>query len=361
MKPILSAVKIRGLSIAIVLGASAVGAAGEPPALPPQLVAPAPPPATLHGVDLRTHDAAAQLAQAREVGQYADAATYQYWIVQRTKHGRYELASAYARANQPVAARYWLARAALDEGLDLERAQHDPELASLRADPSWNGMLLPFLQKCAQYWVASGLGRVALVEPHGGRAPRATLIYLHGMASRPDDWADAQKLADKLDVAIAGVSATLPGGPASFSWSEEGARDAQRVTAALAELPPRLRKRPLVLIGFAQGAQVALETAARAPERFAGAIALSPELRTRAGWTGMTASPALAPRGFVVAYGANELPATVRLAAADVGWLNAAHARVEDVAYPGVAEHALPADLAQRLPDWIAFLLRAQP
>ncbi len=110
--------------------------------------------------------------------------------------------------------------------------------------------------------------------------PLTVVVYLHGLGSKPEDFVNekCQRHADAANVAIVGVSGTLPRGPDKFVWAVDPERDAKRVRDALAEVADRVTVKPahVIALGFSQGAQVGVEIAVRNPEEFAGAIVLSP-------------------------------------------------------------------------------------
>jgi predicted esterase len=335
---------------------------GEKPAPPLTLPEPSAPPAKLNGNDLPKLDSQVLLSQASKAaakGNYQDAATYQYWATQKTHADRYNLACYCARTNEVDAAFYWLQVAALDEGLDADHATVDEDLESLRGDPRW-GKVKPFLYECGNYWEQSGVTRTVLVRPRAYKEdlPITVVVWLHGLGSRPDDFVtdDLQRLADGLNVAFLGVSGTVPRGKRSFAWSEDPARDARRIQDALIEVADRIQPGMLIAMGFSQGAQVGLEVAVRDPERFAGAIVMSPGTRGPARLRDVKPSPLLAQRGFVVVCGAQEHPGNVRLAAEDAAWLQTAKAQVRHKPYPGMSAHKFPPDFGERFPEWVRFI-----
>jgi predicted esterase len=345
-------------------GAAVVYRPGEKPAPPFPLPAPAPAPDKLDGRDLRTADLRelrALATQAYGRGEYPRAMGLQYWIVQRSKAGQYNLACYCARTGRKEEALYWLQAAALEEGVDFPHAARDDDLKPLHRDDRWPSVRA-FLEACTRYWEANGKGETVLVLPSGYEkgTPLPVVVWLHGLGSWPGDFVgeDCQKWADDLGVAFLGVSGTLPKGPRSFVWAEEPERDAKRIGAALAEVADRLTAKPghLIALGFSQGAQVGLEVAVRHPEQYAGAIVMSPGTRQPPWLQEDTPSRPLAKRAFVLTCGAEEHPGFVQRTASDAAWLRAAEAKVEHIPYTGVSAHALPRDFAARFPDWVRFI-----
>jgi predicted esterase len=339
-----------------------IGTDGKPaPPLP--LEAPPAPPALLDGQDLRTMKEAElrfRTSKAEAAQDYAHAAILQYWLVEQTKRGQYDLACYLARTGKTDPALYWLQVAALAEGVDLDHAGEDADLAVLRADPRWP-QVRAYCEACHRHFETSVPPRTLLVLPRKYQkgTPITVVVWLHGRGSRPDDFVNehCQMYADALNIAVVGVSGTLARGPETFVWSVDAERDAKHVHDALAGVSNRVTVKPghVIALGFSQGAQVGLEIAVRNPQEFAGAIVLSPGAASHLHEVA-TPSPLLARRAFVVACGAAEAPGNVRLKESDADWLRGVKAQVIEKEYAGVAEHAIPADFRARFPEWVRFI-----
>jgi predicted esterase len=336
------------------------------PVPPLQLAVPPALPEQLDGKDLKSMPAAellgrANLAMAKQ--DYSRAATFQYWYVQKSKSGQYNLACFLARTGQIDPAFYWLQLAALEDGVDGMHAMIDEDLLALQKDPRWN-KVRDYLRNCNRYFETAPISQTVLILPTNYQKEKAipAVLWLHGMGSRPEGFVNAgcQQYADTLNVAFIGVSGTKPRGPTSFVWAEDAEKDAKRLRDALAEVSDRVtvKKGHCITFGFSQGAQAGLEVAVRYPEEYAGAIVLSPGAQPHL--NDVKASPLLAQRGFVVSCGANEHPGNVRLTAMDAVWLRKAKAQVIHKAYPDVAAHALPEDFEERFPEWIKFILKTR-
>ncbi len=169
----------------------------------------------------------------------------------------------------------------------------------------------------------------------------------------------AQTFADKMNVALIGISATNSRGPRSFSWAVNIDEDYKRVEAGLIEAGERvtIAKGKLIAMGFSQGGQLAVEIAVRHPDEFAGAIALSAGSRSQL--EGLKPSEMLKKRGFVVSVNGGENPGSVKLTAHDADWLRAADAKLIHKVYPDVTTHSIPADFEERFPEWVKFVLEA--
>lgn len=340
-------------------------AAAKRPVAPLELAAPAAPPAKINDTDFTAFGAEDLYVLSRTAAQekhYPVAAIAQYWYMRKTQEGRYDLACYLARDGNVDAAFYWLQIAALDEGVDVREATHDPDLASLVKDERWP-KVKAYLDECSTYFATTPITRTVIVVPKGYKiaTPITTVVWLHGYLSGPDDFvnAAAQQFADKMNVALIGISATNSRGPRSFSWAVNIDEDYKRVEAGLNEAGERvtIAKGQLIAMGFSQGGQLAVEIAARHPDEFAGAIALSAGSRSQL--EGLKPSELLKKRGFVVSVNGGENPGSVKLTAHDAAWLRAADAKLIHKVYSDVTTHSIPADFEERFPEWVKFVLDA--
>ncbi len=336
----------------------------EKPIPPLHIPTPAPMPEHFAGMDLRKMNASELNYRARAAASerdYSRAAQFEYWRVQASKVGQYDLACYLARISQTETAFYWLQVAAIEEGIDAKHATIDPDLVSLRRDPRWQSVH-EFVEDCNAYFESNGISRTTLIVPKGYKqgTPIAAVAWLHGLGSNPEDFVNrhSQAYADTLNVALIGVSGTRALGPNKFAWAEDIERDSKRLRDALAEVRNRvtLKKGHVVTFGFSQGAQAALAIAVHDPEEYVGSIALSPGSQS-GNILDATASPVLAERSFVVSYGANEHPLTVKFATEDATFLRRANAHVIEKAYPGVRVHSFPRDFNERFPEWVRWIL----
>ncbi len=338
----------------------------EKPVPPLRLAVPAALAEQLDGMDLKAMSSGELLGRANEAmakQNYPQAADYQYWYVQKSKTGQYNLACFLAQTGKIDPAFYWLQQAAIEEGVDSQHAQSDEDLVSLRKDPRWD-KVREYLEDCNSYFESAGLGHTVVILPKGYQkgTPIPVVVWLHGMGGRPENFTNpsAQQYADEMKVALIGVSGTKPRGPRSFVWAEDPEKDARRLQAALAEASDRLtvKKGQIITLGFSQGAQVGLEVAVRNPAEYAGSIVLSPGAEPSLG--NLTPIPSLAGHGYVLSCGAQEHPGNVQLTALDAAWLRKAKAQVIHKPYPGVSAHSFPEDFDERFPEWVKFILKAR-
>jgi predicted esterase len=339
--------------------------AGKP--VPPfPLSVPAAMPQQLDGKDLKAMEDGELLGranQAIEEGDYSRAAAFQYWYVEKSKTGMYNLACCLARMRRNDPAFYWLQLGAIEEGLDADLAQRDGDLTSLKSDPRWP-RVLQYVVDCNRYFESAPIARTTLILPKGylKSTPIPAIIWLHGVASCPEQFVNdgCQEYVDELNVALIGVSGTRARGPRSFVWAEDPEKDAKRLHDALEEVSDRvsIKKGHVITFGFSQGAQVGLDIAVRYPEEYAGSIVLSPGAQPHL--NDLKPAPLLTRRGFVLSCGGDEHPGNVKLTAQDADWLRHAEARVIHKTYPNVSAHSFPSDFYERFPEWVRFILKVR-
>ena len=274
------------------------------------------------------------------------------------------MACYHARLGQSEAALYWLQRSAIEESADADYAALDSDLATLRTDPRWPGVFA-FLKATQAWYRTHPLDRQLLSLPAhhqlGGSLP--LVIGLHGLGSDPEDFAGAwDGLADELGVAFLSVSGTETLGPQAYRWTEDVEADTARLERAIAAVAPHVKAidGQVFLIGFSQGAQMAVEIVAHRPSRFGGAIAMSPGLRGSLVPLASPAADASMPRSVLVA-NEKEHPGTIRFLRQNEDQLKALGAQVHTHLYAGVATHSFSPDFRDALPRWLRFLARGGP
>ncbi len=355
--------------LAVLVLASVLIAADEKPKPPLDLAPPPEPSSKWHDNDLTKADAEDLRMEARHLAYEEElpeeAAQLQHWAVKADPtRGHYNLACFYSMAGKLDAAFYWLQYCGMDgEGMDPDWVQEDSDLENARKDERWKGVHA-YIAACSEWWETNGEPRTVLTLPQGYQMGTeiAALVGLHGLGSVPDDFSGGpafQRLADRLGAALIGVSGTRRGGQRTFAWSEEIDRDMARVKAALEEVKDRvtIRAGHVVVIGFSQGAQLAVELPARDPETFAGGIALCPGGRKNC-QLGSIAKPSelLAGRTFLLIHGELEQEGNLALGEADEKWLSARGALVQRHVYPGMA-HSFPPDELNNFEIWTRFIL----
>ena len=353
----------------VLLIAASLFAAGEKPKPPLDLAPPPEPSSTWRENDLTKAEAEELRAEARHLAYEEElpeeGAQLQHWALKADPtRGHYNLACFYSMAGKLDAAFYWLQYCGMDgEGMDPDWVQEDSDLENARKDERWKAVH-EYIAACSAWWEKNGEPRTVLTLPQGYTKGTeiAALVGLHGLGAEPEDFSGGpafQRLADRLGAAVIGVSGTRRGGKRNFAWSEEPGRDMARVKAALDEVKDRvsIRAGRVVVIGFSQGAQLAVELPARDPETFAGGIALCPGGRKQC-QLGSIEKPSelLAGRAFVLIDGELEQEGNLALGAADEKWLSARGALVLRHVYPGMG-HSFPPDDLNNFEIWTRIIL----
>ena len=292
---------------------------------------------------------------AARTGDRASAIRLATASVAKAGRGHLLLARAYAKEGSIDAALYWLERAAMEEGLDPGKIGDDRAFERVRRDARWK-TVEAFLGRAAATWSGTRRSELALLDHQPGDAKtRAVVVWLHpnGDTQADDLERVCPQTARRRGVVCVGMSGTTALGPATYRWSAEPNENADHIASLLDAAAGRGVdvERPIVLMGLAEGAQVALETAARDPARFRGAIALSPrglawhldELRPDA---------RRARQRYVVAFGFDRFT-TVGTSAVDVDLLRNLGAGVTRHPAWFYGKDSLPPDLDARLPQWV--------
>lgn len=178
----------------------------------------------------------------------------------------------------------------------------------------------------------------------------------------PEDFAAGEEykmLANQLQIAVLAVSAAEPLGMNSFVWKERFEDDWKHISAVLESVKTKvIPKGKLVALGFSQGGQLSAELAASHPDKFAGAIVLSP------GYAGqkhlseaiLQGGATVALQKFVVAYNDQEHPDTVATGKNMVKLLKQADATFLNHAF-NADTHAVPVAFDEHLSIWLQFIL----
>ncbi len=200
-------------------------------------------------------------------------------------------------------------------------------------------------------------------EPSG---PLPAMVWLHGYGAQPDIEDDYyQAVADALGIAVIGVAAThqFKGVPSEewtpdvgFEWSEIPTSDAARIGEGLnlAEREVPIDRSRVGLFGFSQGAAVAGVVAAGFPERYRGAILLSPGSLSDIPFEVPTP---LVNRRFFITVNAGEHRGNLDKARSMAEALSGRDAAVTHRVVPDVSDHSFPPDFARRFIEWSTAIL----
>jgi len=212
-------------------------------------------------------------------------------------------------------------------------------------------------------WSAQCL--VILPEGHAPEDPIPGAIWLHGYGWNPSELSifeeDYQQIANDLGIALIGISASTKIEEGSYEWLEDREGDYDHITGVLDVHSDQvtLDWPNVALFGFSQGAKVAGDLAAHYPDKFRGAILMSP------GGQQDEDVPEVPETGhldqcYVCVVGAEEAYGNVKLTEAYARKLEALGAQVILKKYEGVEEHSTPPDYDARLPEWLAKILNPE-
>jgi phospholipase/carboxylesterase len=218
---------------------------------------------------------------------------------------------------------------------------------------------------------------LATLELETGRAPTASVIWLHGLGA---DGHDFEPIVPELDLpdglAVRFVfphapmqAVTINGGAVMRAWYDvyglEGQRreDAAGVRASQAKIEELLAREKargvpaarVVLAGFSQGGAIALQTGLRHGERLAGIMALSTYVPV-ASTLAAEASPANRAVPIFMAHGADDPLIAIERATASRRQLEAAGYAVEWHEYR--MAHAVCAEEIADVSAWLQRVLR---
>ena len=219
---------------------------------------------------------------------------------------------------------------------------------------------------------------LAALELETGRAPTASVIWLHGLGADGHDFepiVPELDLPDSLPVRFVFPHApmqpvTINGGAVMRAWYDvyglqgvrrEDAAGVRASQAAVEELLEREKKRGipasrLVLAGFSQGGAIALQTGLRHPERLAGIMALSTYLPV-ADTLAAEASAANRDVPIFMAHGLHDPLIPIERAQMSRKLLESAGYRVEWHDYP--MEHSVCAEEIADISSWLRRVLTA--
>jgi predicted esterase len=282
--------------------------------------------------------------------------------VSKGGRGRLVLARVAAGQGNVDLAIHWLQLGEREEGIDPEAVLDDARFAGLRRDSRWPA-LFDFLKRSSAYWGSQPRTAEFIVRSGDPQKRRsvALVLVLPENGGDPADFVDQDRYrreASHLGVTFAAITAPIPLGPMAYRWSTDAGENERRVDEGLAAVRRRISARVdrVLILGFAEGAEVALDVAAHEPSVFSGAIALSPgglpwHLDVHVDVT------AVQSQRYVIAVGTFEAFDTVGTSYADASRLRDMGAGVVVHSAWLYAHHTLPPDFDVKLPHWITFVL----
>lgn len=353
---------VAALGLAIVLACSTT-----PPPQPPDIMGLHP----HHLLDSGLESSSREAQRAYREGRFEDAA--RAWAsLLRIRPGDsvalYNLACCYGLLGADVQAAEFVAAAWGAGFRDLEQIRSDPDFDRVRSSPAWSSLmavleasLTPSFEVRAPWAATVFVGRAGSPEPTG-RSP--LVVGLHGYNATPEPFADlfAGPTPAAPFLICAPRAPYAVGGSPGFSWfaAVPGARETDlqeelaaeyvlAVVDAMAERYPVDRER-VYLLGFSQGARVALGTALRHPGVFAGVISIGGPLRSVL--AGKELSEAAKALELLICHSPEDEAVPFAEAEAGAAALEAVGARVQVLTYRG--GHTLDADLAAAIARWLA-------
>jgi predicted esterase len=293
---------------------------------------------------------------------FEDAARMQYFFVEKEKVGLFDLASYVAMSpTRKEDALYWLQKAAEEEGGFYAQVEKNPYLKHLKADYRWD-KIQEYLNQTVLYWKSLEVLQTVLVLPEGytKETPLPLVIGLHGRGGNEHFFeSEFQGIANFLKVGFLGVNGTDPLGKHSFSWSEHVTLDYQQIQKALESVKDRVRidEKKLVLLGFAQGAQMAFEIAAHHQEIFLGAISIAPAPEEMPRNLKTIRYNRLGREQVFIFTAGNEQADRVQQSKANYEWAQFFKAKTKYFFYEKVTESILPPDYHEKVEKWIKEVL----
>ncbi len=232
------------------------------------------------------HEVLETLKAAQKAGNVTEIAAARDWLASNRKQDGdlWEAAVAQARAAKVEWAMRWLQEAARHEACDISEVESEKDFAPLLKHPQWSAVRKD-LQECAAKWRASSYIRIVLTLPESHVAGKELpmVVGIHGYGSLPEDFVgdDIQKICDDLAIAVISVSGRGVMARNSFEWTNDISADVAHIFSCLDAVKDHVREQQgqCALIGFSQGGQMALQLLALHPQRFRGAVAMSPGSR----------------------------------------------------------------------------------
>ena len=269
----------------------------------------------------------------------------------------YNAACAHALAGETRAALDWLRRAGAAGFAGVRSIEQDPDLSSVRDHQLFAEATSTIRANRARMFEsfkahAERSEILTLLPPGDPAGPRPLVLVLHGHGGEPRPNAELyRKAAAKSGAIVAAPSGLRPGpGGRGFAWTfrDEAEWWVLRAVEKLGARHPVDAER-VILAGFSQGANVALEVGLEHPERFAGLLAVAGHYDAHL----MPAPEGDGPRVYLLTGARDPAVETLRAAHASLG---AAGLDVRLRVLPGLG-HAYPRRSTAELRAALEFLL----
>ena len=271
----------------------------------------------------------------------------------------YNAACARALAGEAEAALAWLRRAGELGFAGVRSLEEDPDLAAVRGHPGFAGATAGIRanrgRMFADFKARAERAEILTIPPRKAPpGPRPLIVVLHGYGDEPGANAEVyRKAAARRGAIVAAPGALRPGpGGRGFAWTFRDEAEwwvLRALDRLLAEQPVDPRR--VILAGFSQGANVALQVGLAHPDRFAGLLPV-------AGWyeaDRMAPPPGGGPRVYLLTGARDPRVDTFRQAERRLG---AAGLDVRLRVVPGLG-HGYPRGATEELSRALRFLLPA--
>ncbi|MDP6445435.1 MAG: hypothetical protein QGG36_02150 [Pirellulaceae bacterium] len=265
------------------------------PALPFVLPEPPAPDVTTMAPDFEVGKVEQEVMRLHAEQRYQEALPLQYWVINHSDRGEYNMACLYGLIGDVDHAFYWLQRSSY-RGVDVsvEHMQADADLRLLRLDSRW-ATFLSFAASCEAYWDVKRStqdlrAEDVVVKPQGydGTKPLPLIIALHGRGERPEDLVgpEVQKLADEAQVVVLSVAGSADLGPAHdwvSNWNDgpyyENWSRLEDAMSSFRSNHMSATPKQVFVVGFGSGAAAAAELVIRrgiGDSEISGAVLFSP-------------------------------------------------------------------------------------
>lgn len=296
---------------------------------------------------------------AEDAGRPDVAAAWSDRLVRAAQDPRdfFDHASRLAGEGDVEGALHWLGRAAREHGVHPRWVVEDPRFASLWQDARWDALArwLVEVHRFHEAGNAVAVGTVVTPSDYDGTRPIPLVVFLDergGAGTGVSDW--GVQVADAMGVAWLGLGGPVYLGPHSREWASDGEKDVGYVLRGLDDLDGvAVDPAHVYVVGVGQGAELAVETLLRKPERVAGVVAVWPDPSWQGDRDYAAESITARDQEALLVAGAAANPTDHTLLRTDRGRLLRAGVDVEmsidEQRWPG----RRPADFAERLPRWL--------